>query len=130
MTAIKTIGILGAGQLGRMIAIAAAQMGIRAHIFSPDAKDSPAAEVAQTFTQADYEDTDALAAFGRSIDVVTSEFENVPATTMYVLAAFCPVSHQGMTLFIWPRTVYVKKHWLRTLAYRHLHSGSHGQQMI
>ena len=92
MTAIKTIGILGAGQLGRMIAIAAAQMGIRSHIFSPDAKDSPAAEVAQTFTQANYDDADALAAFGRSIDVVTSEFENVPATTMDMLAAFCPVS--------------------------------------
>ena len=92
MAAIKTIGILGAGQLGRMIAIAAAQMGIRAHIFAPDAKDSPAAEVAQTFTQANYDDADALAAFGRSIDAVTSEFENVPATTMDMLAAFCPVS--------------------------------------
>ena len=92
MTAIKTIGILGAGQLGRMIAIAAAQMGIRSHIFSPDAKDSPAAEVAQTFTQANYDDADALAAFGRSIDVATSEFENVPAATVDMLAAFCPVS--------------------------------------
>ena len=88
----KTIGILGAGQLGRMIAVAAAQMGIRAHIFAPDAKDSPAAEVAQTFTQANYDDVDALAAFGRSVDSVTSEFENVPATTMDMLAAFCPVS--------------------------------------
>ncbi len=92
MTTIKTIGILGAGQLGRMIAVAAAQMGIRAHVFAPDAKDSPAAEVAQTFTQANYDDADALAAFGRSIDAVTSEFENVPATTMDMLAAFCPVS--------------------------------------
>ena len=92
MTALKTIGILGAGQLGRMTAVAAAQMGIRAHIFAPDAKDSPAAEVAQTFTQANYDDADALAAFGRSIDAVTSEFENVPATTMDMLAAFCPVS--------------------------------------
>ena len=92
MTAIKTIGILGAGQLGRMITVAAAQMGIRAHIFAPDAKDSPAAEVAQTFTQANYDDADALATFGRSIDAVTSEFENVPATTMNMLAAFCPVS--------------------------------------
>ena len=92
MTAVRTIGILGAGQLGRMIAVAAAQMGIRAHIFAPDAKDSPAADVAQTFTQANYDDADALTAFGRSIDAVTSEFENVPATTMNMLAAFCPVS--------------------------------------
>ena len=81
MTEIKTIGILGAGQLGRMIAIAAAQMGVRAHIFAPDAKDSPAADVAQTFTQANYDDADALTAFGRSIDAVTSEFENEAAAT-------------------------------------------------
>ena len=81
-----------AGQLGRMTAVAAAQMGIRAHIFAPDSKDSPAAEVAQTFTQANYDNEDALAAFGRSIDAVTSEFENVPAATMDLLDAFCPVS--------------------------------------
>ena len=92
MAVLKTIGILGAGQLGRMIAIAAAQMGIRTHIFAPDAKDSPAAEVAQGFTQAAYDDAEALTTFGRSIDAVTAEFENVPATTMDVLAAFCPVS--------------------------------------
>ena len=92
MTSLKTIGILGAGQLGRMTAIAAAQMGIRAHIFAPDSKGSPAAEVAETFTEANYDDADALAAFGRSIDAVTSEFENVPATTMDMLSAFCPVS--------------------------------------
>ena len=52
MTDIKTIGILGSGQLGRMTAIAAAQMGIRAHIFAPDATGSPAAEVAHSATQA------------------------------------------------------------------------------
>ncbi len=92
MTTFKTIGILGAGQLGRMTAVAAAQMGIRAHIFAPDAKDSPAAEVAHSFTQAAYDDADALVAFGQSIDAVTSEFENVPATTMDILATFCPVS--------------------------------------
>ena len=63
MKTLKTIGILGAGQLGRMIAITAAQMGIRTHIFALDSKDSPAGEVAQTFTQASYDDRDALAAF-------------------------------------------------------------------
>ena len=92
MTDIKTIGILGSGQLGRMTAIAAAQMGIRAHIFAPDAMYSPAAEVAHSATQAPYEDEVALAAFGESIDAVTSEFENVPATTMDILAEHCPVS--------------------------------------
>ena len=92
MTDIKTIGILGSGQLGRMTAIAAAQMGIRAHIFAPDANSSPAAEVAHSATQAPYEDEAALATFGQSIDAVTSEFENVPAATMDILAKHCPVS--------------------------------------
>ena len=92
MTDIKTIGILGSGQLGRMTAIAAAKMGIRAHIFAPDATGSPAAEVAHSTTQAPYEDEVALAAFGQSIDAVTSEFENVPAATMDILAKHCPVS--------------------------------------
>ena len=92
MTDIKTIGILGSGQLGRMTAIAAAKMGIRAHIFAPDATGSPAAEVAHSATQAPYEDEVALAAFGQSIDAVTSEFENVPAATMDILAKHCPVS--------------------------------------
>ena len=57
---IKTIGILGSGQLGRMIAIAAAEMGVRAHIFSPDTIGSPAAEVAHSATEADYTDEAAL----------------------------------------------------------------------
>ena len=92
MTDIKTIGILGSGQLGRMTAIAAAQIGVRAHIFAPDATGSPAAEVAHSATQAPYEDEDALATFGQSIDAVTSEFENVPAATMDILAKHCPVS--------------------------------------
>ena len=92
MTELKTIGILGSGQLGRMTAIAAAQMGIRVHIFAPDATGSPAAEVAHSSTQAAYEDETALAAFGRGIDAVTSEFENVPAATMDILSEYCPVS--------------------------------------
>ena len=92
MTDIKTIGILGSGHLGRMTAIAAAQMGIRAHIFAPDATGSPAAEVAHRTTHAPYADEIALAAFGQSIDAVTSEFENVPAATMDILQKHCPVS--------------------------------------
>jgi len=100
MTDIKTIGILGSGQLGRMTAIAAAQMGIRAHIFAPDATGSPAAEVAHIATQASYEDEAALAAFGQSIDAVTSEFENVPAATMNTLAKYCPVSPGYDALYV------------------------------
>ena len=73
-----TIGILGSGQLGRMIAIAAAQLGLRAHIYAPDANSSPAGDIAYATTTAAYDDDDALATFAQSIDVVTSEFENVP----------------------------------------------------
>lgn len=89
---IKTIGILGSGQLGRMLAIAAAQRGIQAHIFAPDALNSPAAEVAHKITQAEYTDNNALEKFASEIDAVTSEFENVPASAMQVLAAHIPAS--------------------------------------
>ena len=87
-----TLGILGAGQLGRMTAIAAAQLGIRTHIFAPDAAGSPAAAVADFATTAAYEDKDALAAFAQKVDAVTSEFENIPADTMQILADFIPAS--------------------------------------
>ena len=97
---IKTIGILGSGQLGRMIAIAAAEMGVRAHIFAPDAKDSPAAEVAYRTTQADYTDQAALREFAASIDAVTSEFENVPADSMRVLEDYFPASPGAKALHI------------------------------
>ncbi len=70
----STIGILGSGQLGRMLAMAAAQLGYRCHIYSPET--GPACDVA-AFTQAAWDDTAALAAFAGAVDVVTFEFENV-----------------------------------------------------
>ena len=73
------IGILGSGQLGRMIAIAAAQLGVRTHVYAPDAQASPAGEVATTTTTASYDDIESLRRFAASVDAVTSEFENVPA---------------------------------------------------
>lgn len=76
----STIGILGGGQLGRMLAVAAAKLGFRVHVYCPDPK-SPAAVVAAEFTQADYDDDAALRAFAEAVDVVTYEFENVPAET-------------------------------------------------
>ena len=97
---IKTIGILGSGQLGRMIAIAAAEMGVRTHIFAPDAQDSPAAEIACHATQAEYTDKAALREFGASIDCVTSEFENVPADAMRVLSDYFPASPGAKALHI------------------------------
>jgi 5-(carboxyamino)imidazole ribonucleotide synthase len=80
-----TIGILGGGQLGRMIAIAAAQLGYRAHIFAPESS-GPATEVAAEWTQGRFEDRDALAAFAAGVDVATYEFENVDPHAVAQLA--------------------------------------------
>ena len=66
----STIGIVGGGQLGRMLALAAAQLGYKCRIYAPD-DSPPAAEVAAAFTRADYGDEEALERFGRSVDVVT-----------------------------------------------------------
>ncbi|RDD61767.1 5-(carboxyamino)imidazole ribonucleotide synthase [Ferruginivarius sediminum] len=85
-----TIGILGGGQLGRMTALAAAPLGYRVHIFCPDAG-SPATQVCDRHTIAPYDDAEALAAFAASVDVVTYEFENVPAATADALAGKVPL---------------------------------------
>ncbi len=85
-----TIGILGGGQLARMMALAGARLGLRTHVFSPVA-DDPAFEVCAARTLADFLDEDALAAFAEAVDVVTYEFENVPARTAQVLEAHRPV---------------------------------------
>ena len=85
-----TIGILGGGQLGRMLALAAARVGLKAHIFCPD-KRSPAFQVADAATVAPYADEAALAAFARAVDVVTYEFENIPAETVAYLKARKPL---------------------------------------
>ncbi|MCB1488300.1 MAG: 5-(carboxyamino)imidazole ribonucleotide synthase [Bauldia sp.] len=79
------VGILGGGQLGRMLALAAAELGLSCHIYCPDQK-SPAFAVAAARTIAPYEDEDALAAFAGAVDVVTFEFENIPADTLRFLA--------------------------------------------
>ncbi|WP_424629360.1 5-(carboxyamino)imidazole ribonucleotide synthase [Bradyrhizobium sp. SYSU BS000235] len=81
-----TIGILGGGQLGRMLALAAARLGLKAQVFSPD-PDSPAFDVVQNATCAEYADVEALELFASDVDVVTYEFENVPSATAMILAA-------------------------------------------
>lgn len=86
----STIGILGGGQLGRMLALAAAELGYKVHIFAPEA-DSPAADVAAEFTCAPYEDIAALDRFAAAVDVATYEFENIPTATVRHLAASIPV---------------------------------------
>jgi 5-(carboxyamino)imidazole ribonucleotide synthase len=85
-----TVGILGGGQLGRMLAMAAAKLGLKAHIFAPE-PDSPAFEVAAARTQADYRDEAALGRFAHGVGVVTYEFENVPAETAAILSRHCAV---------------------------------------
>jgi 5-(carboxyamino)imidazole ribonucleotide synthase len=85
-----TIGILGGGQLGRMLAMAAARLGLRSQVFSPD-PDSPAFDVVLHATCAEYADVEALELFANDVDVITYEFENVPAASAMILAARRPV---------------------------------------
>ena len=82
----SVIGMLGGGQLGRMMALAAARLGLSVHVYCPD-PDSPAFEVAKAHTVAGYDDEAALAAFAARCDVVTYEFENVPAAAVEHLTA-------------------------------------------
>jgi 5-(carboxyamino)imidazole ribonucleotide synthase len=84
----STLGIVGGGQLARMLALAAADYGINSHIYAPE-KDSPAFDVAAACTVADYEDEAALTRFAGQCAAVTYEFENVPAATAAVLARLC-----------------------------------------
>jgi 5-(carboxyamino)imidazole ribonucleotide synthase len=85
-----TIGILGGGQLGRMLAMAAARLGLRCQVFSPD-PDSPAFDVVLNATCAEYADVEALELFANDVDVITYEFENVPSAAAMILAARRPV---------------------------------------
>ena len=79
------IGILGGGQLGRMLALAAARLGLKTHIYS-DEPDAPAFDVAAAHTHASYTNKTALAGFARAVDVITFEFENIPSETLEFLA--------------------------------------------
>lgn len=89
----STIGILGGGQLGRMLSIAAARLGLKTHIFEPGAN-PPAGDVALSVTTADYHDEAALSRFAEAVDVITFEFENVPAEALDLLEAKAPI-HPG-----------------------------------
>ena len=84
------IGILGGGQLGRMLSVAASRLGLRCHIFEPGAA-PPAGHVAQFVTTASYDDEDALRSFGESVDVITYEFENVPTSALDLLESLAPI---------------------------------------
>jgi 5-(carboxyamino)imidazole ribonucleotide synthase len=86
----STIGIVGGGQLGRMLAMAAAQLGYRCHIYAPDSG-CIAAQVAAAFTQGAFDDEAALARFAAGIDVATYEFENIATGPLAALAGLVPL---------------------------------------
>jgi 5-(carboxyamino)imidazole ribonucleotide synthase len=91
------IGILGGGQLGRMLSLAAARLGLKTHIYSNE-RDAPAFDVAAARTHASYADATAIAAFARAVDVITFEFENVPSETVALLGREKPTYPQAHTL--------------------------------
>lgn len=93
----SAVGVLGSGQLGRMFAIAARRMGYRVHTFSPDS-DTPTGQVADVEIVAAYEDLDEVARFASAVEVVTFEFENVPAPTADEAAKHAPVRPAGVVL--------------------------------
>ena len=105
----STIGILGGGQLGRMIAMAAARLGYRCIVYSPEAT-SPAAEVSASNVRGGYDDEAALARFAQQVDVITYEFENVPEEAVKACARLKPVRPDA-------RALHFAQHRLREKAF-------------
>ena len=93
------IGILGGGQLGRMLSVAASRLGFTTHVFEPGAT-PPAGQVAGRVTTAGYEDDAALTAFAQSVDVITYEFENIPTAALDTLEAITPVQPNRRALAV------------------------------
>lgn len=87
---VRTIGILGGGQLGRMLCDAATRLGFKTHVYSPE-KEGPAFSVCSQYTQGAFEDREALAEFARAVDVVTFEFENIPVDVLDVVPQGTPI---------------------------------------
>ena len=108
----QTIGILGGGQLGRMLALSARAMGYRVHVFERQ-PDSPAGQVADVQVTAAYDDTAAAERFARGVDVVTFEFENLPPATLAAIGQICPVHPSPRVLEI-TRNRQREKEFLRT----------------
>ncbi len=95
----SVVGVLGSGQLGRMFAIAAREMGYRVHTFSPES-DTPTGQVADDEIIAGYDDLEQVRTFARGVKVVTFEFENVPAQTAQAAAEHAPVRPAGSVLHV------------------------------
>jgi 5-(carboxyamino)imidazole ribonucleotide synthase len=94
-----TIGILGGGQLGRMLSVAASRLGFVTHIYEPGSN-PPAGHVAHRVTTASYDDLAALRAFAASVDVITYEFENIPTEALDALEAIRPIRPNRRALAI------------------------------
>jgi len=95
----STIGVLGGGQLGRMFAMAARRLGYRVHTLAPE-HDTPTGQIADVEVQASYDDLDRIRAFARAVDVVTFEFENVPAAAAAAAGEYAIVRPNGRALEI------------------------------
>lgn len=107
----KTIGVLGGGQLGRMFAQAAQSLGYRVHVYEPQVG-CPAGAVANREVNASYEDAGALLEFARGVDVVTYEFENIPASALAGIAAVVPL-HPRADVLHTTQNRQREKAWLR-----------------
>ena len=105
-----TIGILGGGQLGRMLSVAAARLGFKTCIYEPGG-DCPASHVANYHFQKGYDDTEALTAFAKSCDVVTYEFENIPTEALDTLEALVPI-HPGREALATSQDRFLEKNFL------------------
>jgi 5-(carboxyamino)imidazole ribonucleotide synthase len=108
-----TIGILGGGQLGRMLSVAAARLGLRTHIYEPGSN-PPAADVAHAVTTAPYDDVAALTAFAHSVDLVTFEFENIPTEALDIIEAITPI-HPNRRALGTSQDRLVEKEFLRSI---------------
>ncbi|HWA17592.1 MAG TPA: 5-(carboxyamino)imidazole ribonucleotide synthase [Devosia sp.] len=122
-----TIGILGGGQLGRMLALAAARLGFRTHIYCPDPQ-SPAFDITPRKTVAAYDDEGALAIFARDVDLVTYEFENVPTRTAEFIAALKPLRPAANALAVsqdrLAEKAFMANHGIAVAPYRPIHVAS------
>lgn len=113
----STIGLLGGGQLGRMFAIAARRMGYRVHTYEPS-PDSPAGQISDREFNGSYADWEMLESFVRSVDVVTFEFENIPAEVVDRISRSKPVHPRSEVLHICQNRER-EKDFLRTHHYPH-----------
>jgi 5-(carboxyamino)imidazole ribonucleotide synthase len=114
----KTIGVLGGGQLGRMFAQAAQSLGYRVHVYEPQVG-CPAGAVANREVNASYEDAGALMEFARGVDVVTYEFENIPAAALAGIAAVVPL-HPRADVLHTTQNRQREKAWLRANGFPHV----------